>query len=192
MANYTKDEIFKMAKENDFGFYLKRKQSQDFCFVANKCLNCFLKKEIGEKEGLIKDIEGNILGKHHGLHFYTIGQRKGINLPNGPYFVADVDTESNVLIVTKEEKDLLSKEAFLSPYHFISGDKELKKEMKVQAKIRSQHILAKATLIPVDSDKIKISFNDPQRAITPGQFVVFYQDDVCLGSGKILTNKNNE
>ncbi len=185
LGNYTKEEVFKMAKDQGFDFYLKRKQSQDFCFVAGKCLNCFLEKEIGKKEGIIKDTAGNILGRHNGLHFYTLGQRKGINLSGGPYFVADFGAKSNILIVTKREKDLLSKEVVLSPYHFIS-DKKLEKKMKIQAKIRSQHNPAKATLIPINSKQIRIIFDKPQRAITPGQFAVFYKKDVCLGGGKII------
>jgi len=185
LGNYTKKETYQMVEKEGFKFFLKRKQSQDFCFVAGKCLNCFLEKEIGKKEGAIKDTAGNILGKHNGLHFYTLGQRKGINLSGGPYFVAKLDTKSNTLIVTKREKDLLSKGAVLLPYHFIS-DKKLEKRIKIQAKIRSQHNPAKATLIPINSEQIRIIFDKPQKSITPGQFAVFYQNDVCLGGGKII------
>ncbi len=185
LSDYTKEEIFKMAKKEGFGFYLKRKQSQDFCFVAGKCLNCFLEKEIGIEEGLIKDRTGNILGKHNGLHFYTLGQRKGINLSGGPYFVIGFDIKSNILIVSKEENDLFNREAILFPYHFISNER-LEKKIIVQAKIRSRHGLAKATLIPINSRRMKIIFNNPQKAITPGQFAVFYQNNICLGGGRIL------
>lgn len=185
LGNYTKEEVFKMAKNKGFDFYLKRKQSQDFCFVAGKCLNCFLEKEIGRKEGLIKDTANNILGKHNGLHFYTLGQRKGINLSGGPYFVVDKDIKNNILIVSKKEGDLFSKEAILFPYHFVSGEKT-KKEIMIQAKIRSQHNPAQAILISINSKQIKISFSKSQKAITPGQFAVFYQKEVCLGGGKII------
>jgi len=189
LGDYTKEEILKMAKNEGFGFYLKRKQSQDFCFVAGKCLNCFLEKEIGRKEGLIKDRTGNVLGKHNGLHFYTIGQRKGINLSGGPYFVVGFNVRSNILIVSKKENDLFSQEAILFPYHFISN-KKLEKEIIIQAKIRSQHNPAKATLISVNSERIKIIFNNLQKAITPGQFAVFYQGNICLGGGRILKLKH--
>lgn len=185
LGNLTKEEVFKMVKKQGFGFYLKRKQSQDFCFVAGKCLNCFLEKEIGKKEGLIKDTVGNILGKHQGLHFYTIGQRKGIDLSAGPYFVVSKNFRNNTLIVSKNEQDLMAKEAILFPFNLIFG-KKLENAVRIQAKIRSQHNPAKARLIPINSEQLKIIFDQPQKAITPGQFVVFYQDNACLGGGKII------
>ncbi len=185
LGNYTKEEVFKLAKEQGFDFYLKRKQSQDFCFVAGKCLNCFLEKEIGKKEGIIKDIAGNILGKHQGLHFYTIGQRKGINLPAGPYFVIGKNSRSNALIISKNEQDLMGREIILSPFNLIAG-KKIKEKIRVQVKIRSQHNPDKATLIPINSKQIRIIFDKPQKSITPGQFAVFYQKEVCLGGGRII------
>lgn len=185
LGNLVKEEVFKMAKKQGFGFYLKRKQSQDFCFVAGKCLNCFLEKEIGKKEGAIKDTADNILGKHQGLHFYTIGQRKGIDLPDGPYFVVGKNFRSNTIVVSKNEQDLMAKEAVLSPFNLISG-KKIEKRVRVQAKIRSQHDLSKATLIPINSKQIRIIFDKPQKSITPGQFAVFYQDNICLGGGRII------
>ena len=185
LGNYTKDGIFKMAKKEGFDFYLKRKQSQDFCFVAGKCLHSFLEEEIGKKEGLIKDIKGNILRKHQGLHFYTIGQRKGINLSGGPYFVVDKNSKINTLVVSKNKRDLLGKQAILSPYHFIS-DKKLKEKKRVKVKIRSQHLSVKAILIPINLRQIKIIFDKPQKSLTHGQFAVFYQNNICLGGGKII------
>ncbi len=185
LKNYTKDEVFQMAKKEGFGFYLKKKQSQDFCFVASKCLNCFLEKEIGKKEGSIKDIQGNVLGKHQGLHLYTLGQRKGISLPGGPYFVVDKIFKSNTLMVSKNEQNLLAKEAIFAPFNFISGEKP-EKQINIWAKIRSQHTPAKATLIPIGARRIKIIFDKPQKSITPGQFAVFYQGNICLGGGRII------
>jgi len=185
LGNYTKDEIFKMAGSEGFDFYLKRKQSQDFCFVAGKCLNCFLEKEIGKKEGLIKNPQGKILGKHQGLHFYTIGQRKGINLSAGPYFVVGKIFKNNTLTVSRNEQTLMAKETILSPFNFMSSEK-IKKRVRIQAKIRSRHNPAKATLIPVNSKQIRIIFDKPQKSITPGQFTVFYQGNICLGGGRII------
>lgn len=184
LGDHTKPEIYKMAEQKGFKVFLKRKQSQDFCFVAGKSMECFLKKEIGKKQGLIKDIKGNILGKHQGLHFYTIGQRKGINLSGGPYFVIDMDVLNNVLIVAKNEDKLYTKEALLFPCNFISGIFP-KDRIQVQAKIRYRQELAKASLSPVSKNKIRLVFDKPQKAITPGQFAVFCQKDVCLGGGRI-------
>ncbi|MBU4421702.1 tRNA 2-thiouridine(34) synthase MnmA, partial [Patescibacteria group bacterium] len=185
LGDYTKPEIYKIAKKYNFNVFLKQKESQDFCFVAGKSMKCFLEKEIGTKTGLIKDKKGNILGKHQGLHFYTIGQRKGINLPGGPYFVLKIDKRKNILIVTKDEKKLCQKQVFVSHCHFTSGTPPQKK-IQVQAKIRYRQELSRATLTPISKTKIKLVFNKPQRAVTPGQFAVFYQKDVCLGGGKII------
>jgi len=186
LGSYTKEQVFQIAKEQGFGFYLKRKESQDFCFVSGKCIDCFLEKEIGRKEGQIKDVDGNVLGKHRGLHFYTIGQRKGINLSHGPYYVVGKHCADNILVVSKDQQDLLSKKALLSPFNFISGE-PLKKEIRIKAKIRSQHSPASATLFPLKKDCLKLVFDRPQKSITPGQFAVFYKDDVCLGGGRVIS-----
>ena len=184
LGDYTKKEIYRLADKEGFASLVAQKQSQDFCFVANKSLDFFLEKEIGARSGPIKDSQGHVLGKHRGLHFYTIGQRKRINLPGGPYFVKELDIKKNVLLVTKNEKEIFSKTVFLSSLHFISG-KHPQKEIKVTAKIRYSQPSAKAALFPLKGDKVKLVFQQPQRAITPGQFAVFYKKDICLGSASI-------
>lgn len=184
LGKYKKEEVYKMAKEMGLGLFLKRKPSQDFCFLAGKSLNQFLTKEIEEKPGQIKDDQGNTLGKHKGLCFYTIGQRKGINLPGGPYFVKNFDPKKNILFVTKRKKELLEKTVFLSPIHFISIVPP-KREISVTAKIRYRQPLSKARLCLLYNRKAKLIFNKPQIAPTPGQFAVFYNRNVCLGAGKI-------
>lgn len=184
LGNYTKKEVYQLAKKEGFDFFFNKKQSQDFCFVAGKSLSSFLKEKVGKKPGKIIDTEGNILGKHQGLHFYTIGQRKGINLAAGPWFVKDFDISKNILIVTKNQKEVAQKEIILSPFHFISGQSP-KEKIKVMAKIRYRQHLSKATLFPPSKDKLKLVFDKPQRAVTPGQFAVFYKGSVCLGGGRI-------
>lgn len=188
LGDYTKKQVYKKAEELGFEVFLKRRQSQDFCFVAGKCLDCFLSQEIGEQQGEIKNIKGRTLGKHQGLHFYTIGQRKGINLTGGPYYVVDKIAEDNTLIVSKDRRDLLSKKVVLSPISFVSGE-VLTKKMKIEAKIRSRHTPARAILIPQSPKKLWLVFDEPQPNITPGQFAVFYKNKACLGGGRILTRE---
>lgn len=185
LGDYSKDEVYELAKREGFAFYLKRKQSQDFCFVAGKSLRAFLEKEIGLNYGPIKDSSGVILGEHPGLHFYTLGQRQGLGLPGGPYFVVGFDLPTNTLIVDKDLKAHSQKEVTLSPFNFISGQ-PIKGKIAVQAKLRYRQPLAEATLWPPQKDQLKLIFIKPQIAVTPGQVAVFYQGGVCLGGGRIV------
>ncbi len=190
LGNYTKNEVYKIAKKEGFGFFKKETQSQDFCFLNNYHLTSFLDKVIGEKPGKICDSKGNVLGQHKGLHFYTIGQRKGINLGKGPWFVVDKKPKENILVVAskKEEKNYYKKEVFLSDFNFISG-KVIKKPIKVQAKVRYGQQPKSATVYPPKNKKLRLVFKIPQRAVTPGQFAVFYKNETCLGGGKIISYK---
>jgi len=184
LGNYFKAEVYKIAKKEGFPYFEKIKQSQNFCFVSNKALPLFIQKEIGKNPGPIMDLKGNMLGTHQGLYFYTLGQRKGLNLANGPFYVIDFNIKKNTLIVSKNKKDLYKKEAMLSPLNLISG-KITQKKLKVSAKIRSRSKSASANLYLLNKNKAKIVFNKPQKAITPGQFCVFYQGQKCLGGGII-------
>jgi len=202
LSDYTKEEVYKIAKKEDFlyfeqsekkgspersegGSYFKKiKQSQNFCFVSNQDLPLFIQKEIGTNPGPIINLKGNILGTHQGLYFYTIGQRKGLNIPNGPYYVVNFNKQKNTLLASKNKKDLYKKEAILSPLNFISG-KINKKLIKISAKIRYRSKSVSANLYFLNKNKAKIVFEKPQKAITPGQSCVFYQKDVCLGNGII-------
>lgn len=184
LGKYIKPQIYQMAKDEGFPVFLKRKESQNFCFVAGGSMKCFLEKELGINKGNIENTRGINLGEHNGLHFFTIGQRKGLQLPNGPYFVKAINSKSNTLIVTKDEKELYRQEATLSPFNNLREENALK-NIKVTAKVRYQQPLAPATLKQVSRNKLKLKFDQPQKAITPGQFGVFYQGEVCLGGGKI-------
>jgi len=185
LGEYTKKEVYQIAKKEGFDFFSKIKQSQDLCFVGQKALRFYLKEKIGVQEGNIINKEGNVLGQHHGLFYYTIGQRKGFNIPNGPWWVTDLDKKKNQLIITNKENDpdLFHKTVVLSKCHFISGVKP-KETTEVMAKIRFNQKTSRAKLIV--GDKVKLIFEKPQKAVTPGQFAVFYQGDVCLGSGIII------
>lgn len=185
LARYNKEEIFKLASEFNIKDMVQKKPSQDFCYLGGKSLSGFLEKELGENSGKIKDEQGNVLGEHQGAHFFTIGQRSGLGLSGGPYFVKKLDKKNNLVIVTKNKKGVSQKEIFLYPFNFISG-KAPQKAISIKAKIRYQYPSALATLFPPNKKKrLKIIFNKPQIAVTPGQFCVFYQKNVCLGAGAI-------
>lgn len=186
VGDFTKEEIYQIVKKEGFNFFLERKQSQDLCFVSGKSIPDFLETEIGFQSGDIQDIEGNILGQHQGLHFYTIGQRKGIGLPGGPWRVVDFNREKNILIVSKnpDEPRLYQKEVLISQPNFISGEVP-KSPLLIEAKVRYRQNLAKAILYPEKKEDFKLVFDQPQKAVTPGQWAVFYQGEVCLGGGII-------
>lgn len=183
LENYFKDEVYQIVKDAGFQFYLKKKQSQDFCFVNNQALKFFLEKEIGINKGPIKEISGNSLGTHQGLHFYTIGQRKGLNLSGGPFFVVKKTKKDNTLWISKNEKDLLHKTIKLKPHNFLTPPAS-NEEIRVKARLRYRQNLADA-ILSIENSCLKLTFFDPQKAPTYGQFAVFYQDDICLGGGKI-------
>lgn len=183
LADYTKDEVYQLAKKQGFEIFLKRKQSQDLCFVSGRAYPKYLEEKVGKRPGPIKDEKGNVLGKHDGLHFYTIGQRKGVGL-RARYYVKDRDFKTNSLIVTKNKKDINSKELILSPFSFISG-KPPRKEKIIQAKPRYCLSPSKATLFPPEDGKIRVVFDVPQPCVAPGQFCVLYDKEVCLGAGVI-------
>jgi len=143
----------------------------------------FLKK-IGEKPGNIIDENGKIIGRHQGKHFFTLGQRKGLNLSNGPYFVFGFNKKNNIIYATKDKKALFKKEVILSPYHLIS-DERLKKSINVLAKTRYRQELSPAKIIP-QGKKLKLVFKKPVFSPTPGQFAVFYDKNLCLGNGVII------
>ena len=181
LGGYTKRETKKIAEKNGISRFTKQ-ESQDICFVGEN-VNDFLKKYIKPKSGKIINQDKEILSKHQGLHFYTIGQRKSIGLPGGPYYVLDKDIKKNILIVSKNEKDLDKSEVLIKSVNWISGNKP---KLRIKAKIRYHHEPAFGILkYQSHSKNYKFVFDKPQRAITPGQSVVFYNDVNLLGGGII-------
>ena len=185
LANLTKDKVYQIAKKEGFDYFDKTKQSQDFCFVANKSFQDFLIKEIGIKEGNIVDQNQKILARHKGLHFYTIGQRKGLGLSGGPYFVTALDPEKNQVIVSTNSKISSKKEIVLDNCNFLD---KIQFPLSCQVKIRSRSGLIKAKLAQIDEPGLyKVIFTTPQEGATPGQYCAFYKGKQCLGSGRIAS-----
>lgn len=185
IGNYTRAEVEKLAKKFKLPFSGVKK-SQEICFIKTT-INDFLKRYLKQKPGDIVDTREKTLSQHQGLYFYTIGQRKGIGLPGGPYYVLDKDLQRNRLLVTRNEKDLLKKELMAKNVNWISG-KEPKLPLKVKVKIRYRHKSVTATIYPnIRHTTYKIRFEQAQRAITPGQSVVFYKgrNNEVLGGGII-------
>ena len=186
LGEFTKNEVYAIVEKEGINFYKKETQSQDFCYIPEKEMEEFIEKEIGENPGDIVDKNGNILGKHKGLQYYTIGQRKKIGLAGGPYYVIEKDSKNNTAIVSTDKKDLGKTEIILSDV-FFSNDKFYGKELKVDAKIRYQQKANPAKIFPINKEKseYKAIFKTPQVGVTAGQYCVFYIKDLCIGSGVI-------
>lgn len=135
--------------------------------------------------GNFLDTEGKIIGKHKGTVHYTIGQRKGLGLAFGkPMYVKQINPTNNTVTLS-EEKDLYSDTLIAKEFNWISG-KEPEEPIYCKAKIRYRQKEQQATAYPMDNGNVKIVFEEPQRAITPGQAVVLYDGDIVLGGGRII------
>jgi len=177
IGDYTKGEIRKMA--SDFGLGVDNKpESQDFIAGGYRSI-------VGTApRGPIMDKQGNILGEHRGISFYTIGQRKGLGIAGKePFYVTDINPETNAIIVGDRE-ELYQDELIASGLNWIAIEK-LEQPLPVKARIRYVHKETEATLSPLSEGEVYVKFEEPQLAITPGQAVVFYQGDMVVGSGTI-------
>ena len=180
----SKDEIRKIASENNFKV-ANKPDSEDICFIPDGNYKKFLENNsnIKPKEGNIVNSKGEVLGKHTGLYNYTIGQRKGLGISNPvPLFVLGFNPLKNEVIVG-EEAELYKKEITVSDINLLLVD-EINEWMEVTVKTRYSSKEAKAKIIQ-EGTNIKVVFDEPQKAITPGQSAVFYVDDIVLGGGKM-------
>ncbi|MFH1382893.1 MAG: tRNA 2-thiouridine(34) synthase MnmA [Chloroflexota bacterium] len=177
IGEYTKTEVRKLAA--DFNLSVSEKpDSQDFVAGGYASL-------LGTpSSGAILDRQGKVLGEHRGLPFYTIGQRKGLNISaREPLYVIDIDPSRNAVIVGNK-METYHDELIASELNWIAIE-ALKEPMKVSAKIRAAHREAAATIVPLRKDNVYVKFDEPQMAITPGQRAVFYQEDIVIGGGTI-------
>ena len=185
VGRFTKTEIRKLAENYDLPT-MARRDSQGICFLGQIKFNEFIKHHLGEIEGDIVDVDsGKILGKHPGYYYYTIGQRSGLRLGGGPWFVVKKEVKNNIVYVSKENKIELERNQFnVGKLNWIIGKKPSKKDLKV--KIRHGAHLYDCTIHWIDKEILKIKIEKSDKGIAPGQFAVFYDGDFCLGGGVIL------
>jgi len=185
LGNYCKEEIKEIAKKHKLNVE-KKPESQEICFIPDNNHFRFVTENAPNriKKGEILDTNGNILGYHEGTAKYTIGQRKGLGVSsNRPLFVVDIVEENNQIILGSND-DLFSKELIASNCNWISGEYP-KKKYTVKAKIRYKAQEQEATIFPLSEEEIRVVFTKPQRAITKGQSIVFYDKEYVLGGGII-------
>ncbi len=183
----SKDEIRKIASDNNIKV-ANKPDSEDICFVPDGNYKKFLEKnsDIKPKPGDIVDTNGKVLGSHTGLYNYTIGQRKGLGISHlTPLFVIGFNALKNQVIVG-EYDDLFKKEIIVKDINLLLFDK-IEDPMKVKVKTRYSQTEADATIEQISEEEIKVVFEEPHRAPTPGQSAVFYTDDgIVIGGGKIV------
>lgn len=185
LASYEKTKVREIAAKLGLGVATKP-DSQDICFVSNHDYAGFIEKQTGvpNQHGNFIDKDGKILGIHKGIYHYTIGQRKGLGIATGkPIFVSRINAEKNE-IVLGDEKDILSNSLIAGDLNFIAVDKLLE-PTKATAKIRYGAKEVAVTIFPRGKDEVEVVFDQPQRAVTNGQSIVFYQNEIVLGGGII-------
>ena len=187
-SGYDKTEVRRIA--GDLGLEAASKpDSQEICFLQDGRYAEFIREYTGiePQQGDISDTAGNVLGRHRGLIYYTIGQRKGIGAYGRPMFVMKIDTDNNTLILGEKGMEF-SSALIADNINFISGDIP-GEPISIQAKTRYRAKPSPARLIPIDSDRIRLEFDYMQRAVTPGQAVVFYDGDLLLGGATIISSE---
>ena len=185
LGNYRKDEIRQIAADEKFANAHKR-DSQDICFVPDGDYAAFIERHTGKTfaEGDFVDTNGNFLGKHRGLIRYTVGQRKGLGIALGkPAFVCKKDVVANT-VTLGENHDLFSSVLTAHDVNLIACDK-IDGSLRVTAKVRYGQAEQPATATMTDEGKLRVEFDEPQRAIASGQSVVLYDGDVVVGGGII-------
>lgn len=186
IGEYTKDTVRQIAQNVD-GFVAQKSESQDICFIPDGDYAAFIKREsnLPEIPGNFVDMDGNVLGRHKGLIHYTIGQRKGLGIALGkPAFVYGMDAVHHTVILS-DNAALFQTKLRAGNLAYMAYDK-FEDGMRFTAKIRYAHHPAWCTVTRVGADVIEVTFDEPQRAVTPGQSLVLYDGEFVAGGGFVL------
>ena len=185
LGSFTKAQIRQIAQEQGF-LNARKRDSQDICFIPDGDYAAFLRRYTGKAypEGDYLDLSGKVVGRHKGAICYTLGQRKGLGLAMGaPVYVCSKNMRNNTVTVGPEEalytSTLIATNCNWLPFGMLT------EPIRVTAKARYRHTPQPATVYPEESGRVRVVFDAPQRAVTPGQTVVMYWDDMVVGSGTI-------
>ena len=185
LGSMRKTEVREIAEKNGF-FNADKPDSQDICFVPNGKYAEFLEHFTGKNypAGYFVSEDGTVLGEHQGIIRYTVGQHKGLGISSEePLYVKEINTKENTVTLCKEQ-ELYSKEVIVRDINWIAGEAP-KGEIRCKAKVRYRQKEQWATVMLIGETTVKIVFDEPQRAITPGQAAVLYNGDIVLGGGTI-------
>jgi len=185
IGHLTKEEVREIARKKGLPV-TERVESQEICFIPDNDYPGFLRQRIPEafKPGPIVGFDHKILGKHKGIAYFTIGQRRGLGIAaSHPLYVLEIRAEKNEIVVGQNE-NLYKKKFIASKIHLTSLEK-IDGPFSLKAKIRYKHREADSRVVPLGSGKMEVEFKKAQRAITPGQSVVFYEGQIVVGGGLI-------
>lgn len=190
IGHLPKTQVRQIAEKQGFST-ARKKDSTGICFIGERKFRDFLQRFLPAQPGVIVSHEGQVLGEHHGLMYYTLGQRQGLGIggrkdrPEAPWFVIEKNLEKNTLMVAQGNQNDFLLNSFLSAsqLHWVAGQAPAK-SFDCKARIRHRQAL-QTCHVELSNDLAKVCFEQAQRAITPGQSIVFYQDDLCLGGGII-------
>lgn len=192
LGDIDKNEVRKIAKELELDTVMNKKDSTGVCFIGERNFKQFLENYLPAKKGNIVDIKTNkVVGKHSGVLYYTIGQRRGLGIGGisgenaEGWFVCKKDVKNNILYVTKtsDESFLMSDSCIINHINLFNG--KIKDNTHLYAKFRYRQQDNGVTLFNIDDDTIKLVFDKEYKAVTPGQACVLYDGDICLGGGLI-------
>lgn len=191
VGNFQKNQVRDLAEKLGLLSVSKKPDSQEICFVQARNYKEFIEARVPAgllKPGPIVTLDGTLVGEHTGLHQFTIGQRKGLGVPTKstseePVFVVDINNETHTVVVGPEGA-LLKNKAVLSDVHWILPP-DFNTSRSFEAKIRYRSQASPVEVLPLIDGKVEVTFSQPQRAITPGQAVVFYRGDTVYGGGWI-------
>ncbi|EGR3946047.1 tRNA 2-thiouridine(34) synthase MnmA [Vibrio cholerae] len=191
VGELEKPEVRRIAEEQGL-ITAKKKDSTGICFIGERKFTDFLSRYLPAQPGKIETPEGKVIGEHQGLMYHTLGQRKGLHIggmkesSEQPWYVADKDLKRNVLIAVQGADHPLLKSHGLvaAQLHWVDRT-PITEPVRCSVKTRYRQSDIACTIIPLSDDRIKVMFDEPQVAVTPGQSAVFYQGEICLGGGII-------
>ncbi len=187
LGELTKPQVRALAQDAGLPNYA-RKDSTGICFIGERPFRAFLRRYLPPRPGEIRTLSGELKGRHEGLMYYTIGQRTGLGIggPGGPWYAVDKDMRANVLYVVegRDHPALYGAELYARDLHWLAGAGP-QLPLQCSAKIRYRTAAAPCRIETGPKETLRVSFRQVQRAITPGQSVVFYDNDICLGGGII-------